>query len=135
MTMQPAAVLFPDVELWVTTYLRSALAARAEPYAVGAYVSNRKPSGVRSRTVVVRRDGGAQAGLLDTARVTVRVWADLEQDASDLARLVRALLVASPLLGGPVVSALSSSGPMGIPDDAQPQKLFVVDLTVRGSTL
>lgn len=134
MTFQPAAVIFPDVELWATGYLRTALAARPEAYAADVWVSNKKPATNQPRTVVVRRDGGPQNGVLDNPRLTVRVWATKEQDASDLARLVQALLVVSPG-SGPVVAADVLSGPQGIPDDSQPQKLLSVELTVRGSAL
>lgn len=134
MTLQPAAAIFPDVELWATGYLRTALAARSEPFAAGVYVSNTKPSTNRARTVVVRRDGGPQRGLFDFPRMSVRVWADKEQDAADLARLVQALLVVSPG-NGPVVAASVLSGPQGIPDDSQPQKYLSVELQTRGSAL
>jgi len=134
MTLQPAAVIFPDVELWSTGYLRAKLAARPEPYAAGAFVSNKKPAANRRKTVVVRRDGGPQRGLFDFPRLSVRVWDDDEQTASDLARLVQALLIASPG-NGPVVAATSLSGPQAIPDDSQPQKFLSVELQTRGSAL
>ena len=134
MTLQPAAVIFPDVELWATGYLRTALAARGEAYASGVYVSNSKPTTNRPRTVVVRRDGGPQRGVFDFPRLTVRVWADVEKEAADLARLVQALLVVAPG-NGPVVRVTSLSGPQGIPDDSQPQKYLSVELQTRGSAL
>ena len=134
MSFQPAAVIFPDVELWATGYLRAALAARPEAFASGVFVSNAKPTTNKPRTVVVRRDGGPQRGLFDFPRLTVRVWADKEKDASDLARLVQALLVVSPG-NGPVVAATVLSGPQGIPDDSQPQKLLGVELQTRGTNL
>jgi hypothetical protein len=127
----------PDVELWATGYLRTALVARPESYAV-ARVDNAKASEkVRpypARQVVVRRDGGPQDGLFDNARLTVRVWADDEQDAADLARLVRALLMVAPG-NGPVVRVESSTGPQGVPGDSQPQKFFTADVQTRGSAL
>ena len=57
-----------------------------------------------------------------------------EQDASALARLVQALLLTMPGTG-PVVGATSLSGPQGIPDESQPQKLLTVELTTRGDPL
>lgn len=134
MTLQPAAVIFPDVELWATGYLRTALAARSEPYAAGVGVANDKSKTTAEKKVVVRRDGGPQRGLFDFPRLTVRVWADKEQDASDLARLVQALLVVSPG-NGPVVKASVLSGPQGIPDASQPQKYLAVELQTRGVDL
>lgn len=128
MTMQPSPVIVPDIELWAATYLRAALAAHGQ---TGFYVGNRKPSN-RPKTVVVRRDGGLQHGLLDHPRLTVRVWDDDEQVAGDLARLVQALLMLSPG-DGPVVACAVLTGTSGVPDDAQPQKYLSVELTVRGS--
>jgi hypothetical protein len=129
-----SGVLFPDVELWATGYLRTELAGRAESYAASVYVSNAKPAANRPRTVVVRRDGGPQQGTLDFPRLTVRVWADKEKEASDLARLVHALLM-DARGDGPVVSVSSISGPLGVADDSQPQKYLSVELRTRGSNL
>lgn len=134
MSWQPAAVIFPDIELWATAYLRAALGDRDEPFASNVYVSNAKPSQNKPRIVAVRRDGGPQRGLFDFPRLTVRVWADKERDASDLARLVQALLVNAPG-NGPVVAAEVLSGPQGIPDDSQPQKVLSVEFQTRGTSL
>lgn len=133
MTLQPPSVIFDDAELWATTYLRAALAARSETYA-DARVSNTKSTSKKPRQVVVRRDGGPQDGLFDTARLTVRVWCDDEQDAADLSRLVRALLMVAPG-NGPVVSVESPVGPQGVPGDSQPQKFFQADVKMRGASL
>ena len=134
MSWQQPRVLFPDVELWATGYLRTKLAVRAEPFAATVHVANVKPATNRPRIVVVRRDGGPQRGLFDFPRLAVRVWADKEQDAADLARLVQALLVTAPGTG-PVVAATVLSGPQGIPDDSQPQKYLSVELQTRGTPL
>lgn len=134
MTFQPPNVIFPDVELWATGYLRTALAARPEAYAQNVGVANDKSKTTKARKVVVRRDGGPQRGLFDFPRLAVRIWCDDEQEASDLARLTQALLVASPG-NGPVVKASVLSGPQGIPDAAGPQKYLLVELRTRGSAL
>lgn len=134
MSWQPPAVIFPDIELWATIYLRAALADRDEPFASNVYVSNAKPSTNKPRIVAVRRDGGPQRGLFDFPRLTVRVWADKERDASDLARLVQALLVNAPG-DGPVVAVDVLSGPQGIPDDSQSQKVLSVEFQTRGTSL
>ena len=134
MTLQPLAVVAPDAELWATGYLRAALAARAETYAQGVYVSNNKPPTNRPRTVVVRRDGGLQRGAFDYPRLAVRVWADLEHEAADLSRLVQALLLTSPG-DGVCVAATSLSGPSAIADASQFQKYLTVELQMRCSPL
>lgn len=129
-----APVIFPDVELWATGYLRSALAARIEPYAAGVFVANYVPKSRRDRMVQVRRDGGPRLDAVrESARLTVRVWGTSEQEATDLARLVAALLWASPD-GNPVVRVSQNSGPSPIPDE-QPQRLMSFDVVVRGSDL
>lgn len=135
MTLQPIAVLFPDVELWATGYLRTALAARMEPYAADVLVSNRVPTTRRARMVIVRRDGGQANGLRDEARVGVNVWAATEQDATDLARLVAALLWAAPD-GAPVLAVGQQSGPSPVPDESGAARRYMVfEIATRGEAL
>lgn len=127
-------VAFPDVELWAAGYLRTALAARTEPYAAGVFVSNAVPSTRRDRMVIVRRDGGPRLDAVrEVARLGVNVWGSTEQEVTDLTRLVRALLWAAPD-GKPVCKAVENSGPSSIPD-AQPRRFMTFELTVRGSDL
>lgn len=127
-------VEFPDVELWATVYLRLALAARSEPYAAGVLVGVVVPDTRRDRMVMVRRDGGPRLDQVrESARLTVRVWGRTEQEASDLARLVAALLWASPD-GDPVLRVTQNSGPSPIPDE-QPQRLMSFDVVVRGTQI
>lgn len=134
--MQPADVIFPDVELWATSYLRDELATRPESYASSVFVSNTVPASRRSRMVVVRRDGGPRLSVAtEAARLGVRVWAATEQDASDLARLVRSLLWISPD-GDPVCAARDFAGPTPIADESGvPMRYFTVELIVRGTPL
>lgn len=127
-------VLFPDVELWATGWLRDALAGRTEPYAQDVYVGNSVPSPRRDRMVTFRRDGGPRLDQVrELARVGVNVWATSERDATDLARLVAALLWAAPD-GAPVLRAQQVSGPSPIPDE-QPRRFMSFELTVRGTNL
>lgn len=138
-------VLFADVELTVTSALRTALAARAEPYTTGVYVSISSPSdpptgeaGTASRMVTIRRDGGPRLDVArDQARIAVNVWvtptvsnSQAEQDCNDLARMVAALIWAMPN-GNPIVRVDQTSGPSTIPDD-RPHKYMTFDLTMRG---
>lgn len=133
MTLQPADRLAPDAELVVSGYLRTALAARTEPYAASVRVSNAK-AGTTVRQVVVRRDGGPQRGLFDFPRLGVNVWAATEQDATDLARLTQALLLDSPGTAG-IVQATSLSGPSPVPDAAGPHRYLTVELKIRCANL
>lgn len=134
MTLQPAGVIPPDVELWATGYLRAFLASRPEPFAAGVYISNTKPTGNRPRTVAVRRDGGPVRGVFDFPRIAVRVWADKEQEAADLARLIVAGLKIAPG-NGPCVATLAVFGPSPIPDAAQYERLVNAELQMRCTDL
>lgn len=125
-------IVTPDVELWVTGWLRSALAARQEPYASAVFVSNATPDPRRGRMAIVRRDGGPRVDMLhEAARLGVNVWGSTEQDAADLARLVEGLLL-SVRACDPVETVTSLSGPSSIPD-AQPRRYFTVEVLMRGA--
>ena len=137
MTWRPAAILFPDIELVLTTKFRAALAARTEPYATGVFVSNAVPNPRRDRMVIVRRDGGTPTAMRDRPRVTVRVWAMSEQDATDLARLVMAL---APTLidGSPIVAAPTDGrpGPNPVADESgQPMRMLSIEFHTRPTQL
>jgi len=135
MTMQPAAIVFPDAELWATGRLRAALVGRPEAYAQGVYVSNSVPSTRRDRMVIVRRDGGAASGLFDLPRLAVRCWAVTERDAADLTRLVAALLWSMPG-DGVCVRMQQLSGPSAIPDESNHyQRYSLFEARMRGSQL
>lgn len=137
--MSLQVVLFADVELTITGLLRTALAARAEPYTDDVYVSISSPADTATgepttpaRMVTVRRDGGPRLDVArDQARVAVNVWASTEQDCNDLARMVAALMWAMPD-GNPIVRVDQTSGPTTIPDD-RPHKYLTFDITLRGA--
>jgi hypothetical protein len=129
-------VLFADVELLTTGLLRTALAARSEPYTDDVYVDIDSPTSGstqanRPRVVTIRRDGGPRLDVArDQPRIAVNVWATTEQDCNDLARMVAALIWAMPD-GAPIVRVDQTSGPSTIPDD-RPHKYLTFDLTLRG---
>lgn len=131
--MQPL-IVFPDVELWATGYLRAQLDAREETYAQGVKVGVEVPNPRPARFVTVRRDGGPRLDVIrEAARLSVNVWASTTKDASDLAALVRAILGASAG-EGPILRARELSGPSPIADESKQSRMFlVVELTVRGS--
>lgn len=127
-------VVPPDVELWLTGWLRDVLAERAEAVAaavtVGTVLGNPRPV----KAVTVALDGGPALDVArSVARVRLNVWAGTERDANDLARLVYALVVACPD-GNPVLSARGVLRPIAVPDPSgQPHRLTTVELTVRGT--
>ena len=126
----PRPLVFPDVELWVCGYLRTALAAHGYP---STYVSNVR--GTQPTAVWVRRDGGGTgARVLEYPRLGVNVFATKEQAATDLARTVAALVVACPD-GNPVVKADEVTGPSPVADPTGPRRYMVFELTVRGTEL
>lgn len=122
--------MFPDVELWATTYLRDAL--KLHGY-TGVYVSNhylQKPV-----EVWVRRDGGPVLDQVrEAARLTINVFAtgDNDQPVSDLARTVSAIMRAGAV--GPVVRVTQTTGPTPVPDTL-PRRLIAFEVVVRGTEL
>ena len=131
---RPPLILFPDVELVITTYLRQALNARWEPYIFGVKVGTTVPKHRPVRLVTVRRDGGPRLDhVREAARVGVNVWAGTEQDASDLAALIRALMWAAPD-GAPICRVVELSGPSPVAD-VVPRRYLTFELIVRGADL
>lgn len=135
MPWQAAAVVYPDIELVLIPKIKAALAARAEPYAAGALVSNNVPDSRSPRMVIVRRDGGTQAELRDRPRVALRIWASTEKDASALAALVIALCQTF-VDGNPILRVGDISGPSPVPDSSdQPLRYAVINFETRGVPL
>lgn len=134
--MQPARIVFPDVPLWATAYLRAALADRTEAYANSVHVGTQMPAKRPKRAVILRRDGGTRIdSTRESARLSAQVWAGTEQDVNDLTRLVRALVWAAPN-GDPVVRVDDSAGPSTIVDESeQPGRYMTFDVIVRGTPL
>lgn len=133
MTLQPAAILFPDADLWGTGMIRAKLAVRTEAYKSGVVVSNSVPATRPARLVTVRRDGGSVSGVFDRPRFGVNVWAATEKDVADLAALVSALFLLAAG-DGVCVSVRQVSGPSPIPD-AQPRRYMTFEAKLRGSAL
>ena len=135
MTLLPV-VIFDDIELWTTTTLRAAITARTEAYTDNVFVSNKVPNPRRDRMVIVRRDGGPRLDVArEAARIGVRVWALTDQDATDLARLVAALLWAAPD-GDPVCKVTQMLGPTWTADESGASLLYsTYELIVKGRDL
>jgi hypothetical protein len=122
------AVIFPDVELWATGYLRGALATSGYP---GIFVSNRRES--QTVAVWVRRDGGPADVVTEDARLGVNVFAATEQAVNDLARTVSALMRAAPG-NGPAKWVRQPMGPSPITDN-QPRRYMTFEVRVKGQAL
>lgn len=123
-------VIFPDLELWAASYLRTALASYGYP---GMFVSNKR--GTEATAVWVRRDGGGQLDIAREApRLSVNVFAPTEKAVGDLARTVSALLVAAPD-GAPVLRVVETLGPSPISDASGPRRFMTFEIHVRGAAL
>lgn len=121
-------IIFPDVELTLTGYLRTALAAHGYP---GMFVSNRRES--QTSAVWVRRDGGPTGLVTSDARVGVNVFAPTEQAATDLANVVSALLRAAPGTGA-IKRVRETGGPSAVADTT-PRRFMTYEVRVIGSAL
>lgn len=124
-------IIFPDVEMWATTYLRDALAAHGFP---GIYVSNRR--GTQDVAVWVRRDGGGpRSQVLEAAQVGINVYykGSTDSDVSLLARVTAALLRGAAD-GKPVCRVTELIGPSPVADTI-PRRYMTFEVLVRGLEL
>ena len=130
------AIAPPDIILWATGYFRAALAARAEPVAQAAYVSDEVPNPRRPVMVVIESDGGPRLDMVRSAqRLRFQVWAVSKKDASDLALIVYALVAACPD-GTPVCAVSAMAGPWRVADESgQPKQFLTCELIVKGADL
>lgn len=128
------AAIFPDVELWATGKIRAALSARTGGRVSNSYV------GDRDWEVTVRRDGGPTLDQVREApRLGVNVYVrtpvagkTLEQDATDLALLVSAILRGAA--DGTVSRVRQTSGPSPVAD-AMARRYMTFALVSRGVPL
>lgn len=139
--MSLPVVLFDDLELWATGALRAALTARFEPYTDDVYVSNDYPLDPatgeptrRARMVIVRRDGGPRLDQVrEEAQMGINVFGESTQITNDLARMVAALLWASPN-GDPVVKVEQIAGLTPIDDPSNSPRVYMTfAITYRGA--
>lgn len=139
------AVIYDDIELWATGYLKTALAARPEAYTTGLYVAASMPNNPstgeperRPRMVLVRRDGGGrsdQVRVLDNPRLSIDCWAATWRDAVDLARMTAALIQAAPGNSN-VKRAVMTTGPTRIADPSRTPRVYCTfDLVTKGTDL
>lgn len=136
MTFQPVAAAPIDADLWWIVYLRGSLVGRVESYAQDVYFDRRVPSTRRDRMLIVRRDGGASAGVFDQPRIALDVWAKTEQDATNLANLVVALAKVAPLAGAGCTNVVHLSGPNSVADPSgQPRRLSLIEATHRATVV
>lgn len=128
MPWQPTGILFPDAELSICAALRPHLDGQV-------FVGNAVPNPRRERMVVVNRDGGSNDGVTDQPRIRIRCWAPTKQAATDLARLVVALMPTLVGSGG-IVRVDHQSGPYEVPDESGAhQRLALFEIRTQGAPL
>ena len=135
-------VVAPDLELWVTTYLRGVLTGQG----LSVQVSNKEPADLTvplSRPlVVVRDDSGVRLSQVTFDRslgVSVLEGTRMnDRPANDLARLVQAVLTDDAIItapGSPVAAVQWSgcNGPYPVVDDLDVARRYsTVQYTIVG---
>lgn len=130
MTWQPAAVRYPDAELRFTTDLRALLDAEGQ---TDVWVGRKLPTSRPPRAAQVVRDGGGSRNLRDRPQLRVNVYDTTDQKATDLARLIVALVPGMTGANG-VLRTEHLSGPYEIPD-ASPRRYLLFEIQYRGEPL
>lgn len=144
--MADPLVIHDDLELFLTGWYRTALAARAEPVCADVSVVRVEPPGPEAewpeKLLVIRDDGTARTSFLTgEASIGLTVLAGSKEnpkDAKDLARIVLALAARIPSSDpeNPVAALLDSNGPYLVPE-AQPRARVYsnISLAVAGRAL
>jgi hypothetical protein len=133
--MTDEAIVFPDAVAVTVSYLRESLEDVGELAHVGSRVPDPRPA----RFVTVQRTGGPVHSLVvDGAQLTLEAWASSEEDAHDLAQLVRAFLhrMGGELVDGVAVYGVHEfAGPGLLPDPVseQPRYTFTAQVNMRGT--
>lgn len=140
-------VIFTDVEMFLTGYIRSELAALpGQPY-TGGFISNQfyspdpqVPRAEPPYQIIIRDDSGPDTSIITqepTVGITVLLGDDPSQgqEATDLAQVVKMIVKDSPGIqpGNPVAAVLGATGPYKVPDESgKPRRYMTFDLSVTG---
>jgi hypothetical protein len=132
-------VIFPDVEKVLVAGIKAALSQRTETYAQNVLVATRKPAPdftpYPAKIVTIRSDGGPQLDdVRKQERLGIHVWADTYSDASDLARLLEALL--KQMTGEEIKLVEIALSPVRV-DEEGPQecRFMTIQVITKGATL
>lgn len=141
-------VIFSDLELFLTDFIRDELAALAgNPYPE-VFVSNRffepdedDPQPEPPFQVIVRDDGGPDTSIITnqpSVGITVLGGDDPTQgkEATDLALVVKAIVKDSARVepGNPVAAVLAATGPYKVTEESgRPRRYMTFELSVTGS--
>ena len=126
-------IVFPDTLEFVAGFLSDELDAR---FPKQVHVGTEIPNPRTGYGVAVRRDGGPRLDVRrEIVRLGVRVWAPTIGEASDLANLTRALIMATPGMDA-IRNAAEIAGTSYVYDESQvPLLFFSIELTVVGTPL
>ena len=132
------AVIYPDVEKIIVSFLKAELDSISDPLAADVRVATKKaaPDEVQpaKQVVIVGSYNNTLDGPLRAASLVVDVYATDYETASSLALLVAAVIV--ECIGDPIKRAVVVVGPVRLTDETPDEKRSLsVDLTVKGSTL
>jgi hypothetical protein len=133
--MPDPAVLYDDLELFLTSWYRAALAARPEPVCANVTVLRVEPAADAStwpKKLLIIRDDGATDTSFVTAEASIgfTVLAGSKQnpkDAKDLARIVHALmpLIPSGDPANPIAALLSRVTPTLVPESQPHARAYI----------
>ena len=126
-------VVAPDMEAWAIGFLHQVLGDRPEEYARDVAIDIRVPQEIPDRLIVVTDDGGAGrigAAMFET-RLRIRCFGRTEEEATDLARLVEAVLYSSPD-GRPVCRVRGGRPSRAEDESGKPMRVQWVVLRHRG---
>lgn len=129
-------IAFPDAEALPVRYLRAVLPTHRP----NALVDTKVPSPRKDQMVIVRRVGGTRRNVVtDAPLLAFECWGKDDDDAWDLARLVRALVweMRGTVQNGVTVYVINeAAGPANLPDpiSGQSRVTFTNELLLRGST-
>ncbi|CED90261.1 Hypothetical protein AAM4_0366 [Actinomyces succiniciruminis] len=134
-------ILPPDMELWLTGYLRAALEADGEDVEVDAKEPDELTTPLERPLIIVRDDSGARTESITFDRqVGVSVLAGTRTDdreARRLARLVYAIATDPDVAlaaGSPVAAVTGANGPYAVAEDQDvSRRYFTVSYSVVGS--
>jgi hypothetical protein len=132
-------VIFPDVEKILVGALKDSLLTRSETYAQNVHVSTKKPapdfSPYPSKIVTIRSDGGPlKTDVTKLERVGINVYADAYDVASDLSKLVEALM--RSLTGEYIKLVEIILSPVRVDEMSEEEvRYMTLELVVKGSNL
>lgn len=134
------AIIYDDIVAIAIAGLTTALGRRPEPYTNGVTVSRIDQTSTPKLVTVAYGGGTGESDTIDTSLLTVTIADTSETVASDLARMVRALLTTrgdgALSDGRPITRITTSIGQIRLIDDPSRCRIRIVfEVRHRGSAL